>query len=85
MSSLNKYISGLLQNTNCKDMSAGECMGQSIFSRIKAFLKLQKIIKYKEDNNEKIKIINNVGILKIDITKANDTTKTTKPICASKI
>jgi hypothetical protein len=80
MSSLNEYISGLLQNADCKDMSAGECIGQSLFSRIKAFLSLQKIIKYKEDNNEKIKIINNVGILKIDITKGNDTTKTKKPI-----
>lgn len=77
---LDKYISGLLQNSNCKDMSAGECKSQSLFSRIKAFINLQKIIQYKENNNKNIKIINNVGILKLDINKATDTTKTDKPV-----
>ena len=83
MSSLINYITGISQDSDCKDKSAGECKQQSLFSRIKAFLYLQKIIQFKKNNNKKIKIIKDVGILKVDIMNGVDTTQNKKPVLSN--
>ena len=78
MSTLDNYLTKLMKQKG--DLSAGEYKNKSIFSLIKAFVGLQNIINNTEETNDTIKIINNSGIIGLNIQSGSNTSNVEKPL-----